>query len=189
VQNIDALEHLAGLPESHLVEAHGSFKSSYCTLCGAQYDLRWLKAEIFQPERNEGVPRCQQGGCGGVVRPDVVLFGEALPGRFWQNITEDFRTCDLLLVFGTSLVVAPFNSLVTKAGRGVPRVYVNLSKPGSTGVLGWLLSMGGNVDFSRESDLVVLGDCDRTVERLCGAVPGWQQLLDRVEVNTLEHIT
>ena len=63
--------------------------------------------------------------------------------------------------------------------------------------------MGGNVDFSRESDLVVLGDCDRwaavgwlgtvlssrTVERLCGAVPGWQQLLDRVEVNTLEHIT
>ena len=59
------------------------------------------------------------------------------------------------------------------------------------------------MDFSRESDLVVLGDCDRcaavgwleavlrcrTVERLCGAVPSWQQLLDRVEVNTLEHIT
>ena len=123
-QNIDALEFLAGLPEDKIVEAHGSFQRSYCTQCGKTYDLRWLKHEIFSPETNEGVPKCVE--CGGVVRPDVVLFGEALPERFWSNIDADFAACDLLLVFGTSLVVSPFNTLVAKPKRGVPRVYVNL---------------------------------------------------------------
>ena len=51
--------------------------------------------------------------CCGVVRPDVVLFGEQLPDRFFRLASEDFPVCDLLLVFGTSLAVAPFNHLVT----------------------------------------------------------------------------
>jgi len=144
-QNIDALEHLAGVPEDKIIEAHGSFQNSYCTKCKKTYELKWLKTEIFSPEKNEGVPKCVD--CQGVVRPDVVLFGESLPSRFWSNISSDFQSCDLLLVFGTSLVVSPFNSLVTKPGSGVPRVYINLSKPGSTGMMGWLLRMGGNVDF------------------------------------------
>ena len=92
------------------------------------------------------MPKCES--CNGVVRPDVVLFGEALPSRFWANIDSDFQQCDLLLVFGTSLVVSPFNTLVAKPGRSVPRCYVNLTKPGATGsLLGWLMTMGANVDF------------------------------------------
>ncbi len=55
------------------------------------------------PLLNEGVPKC--GTCQGVLRPDVVLFGEAMPANFWAHIQEDFQACDLLLVFGTSLVV------------------------------------------------------------------------------------
>ena len=83
-----------------------------------------------------------------MVRPDVVLFGEALPDRFWRNIDSDFQQCDLLLVFGTSLAVSPFNTLVGRSGRTVPRCYINKTKPGATGsLLGWLLSMGANVDF------------------------------------------
>ena len=86
-QNIDALELLAGVPEDKIVEAHGSFKSGYCTRCKAVYNLRWLKEQIFQGA--EEVPKCP--ACGGVVRPDVVLFGEALPARFWANIGADFQ--------------------------------------------------------------------------------------------------
>ena len=52
---------------------------------------------------------------------------------FWRRASEDFPECDLLLIFGTSLSVAPFNSMVQKPQRGVPRVYLNKSKPGSTG--------------------------------------------------------
>ena len=76
-----------------------------------------------------------------------MCFGEALPERFWSNISADFEACDLLLVFGTSLVVSPFNTLVGRPGTSVPRVYINLSKPGATGLVGWLLRMGANVDF------------------------------------------
>jgi len=64
------------------------------------------------PLLNEGVPKC--GTCQGVLRPDVVLFGEAMPANFWAHIQEDFQACDLFLVFGTSLVVSPFNTLVGK---------------------------------------------------------------------------
>ena len=60
-----------------------------CTKCKKTFDLKWLKTEIFNPETNEGVPKCPE--CGGVVRPDVVLFGEALPERFWSNISADFE--------------------------------------------------------------------------------------------------
>ena len=87
--------------------------------CGETFDLPWLKSAIFAPETNQGVPKCPK--CGSVVRPDVVLFGENLPSRFWNNISDDFGKCDLLLVFGTSLAVAPFNSLVAKPSKNAVR--------------------------------------------------------------------
>jgi len=186
-QNIDALEYLAGVPEDKIVEAHGSFQNSYCTKCEKTYDLKWLKSEVFNPDKNEGVPKCIN--CQGVVRPDVVLFGESLPNKFWVNITPDFQACDLLLVFGTSLVVSPFNTLVAKPGRDVPRVYINMTKPGSSGSLvGWFLNMAANVDFSRGSDMVMLGDCDKTVKNVCDKL-GWQEDLEKIEVQNLEDIS
>ena len=56
-QNIDALEFLAGLPEEKVVEAHGTFQRSYCTKCRKNFDLPWLKREIFSPDSNGGVPK------------------------------------------------------------------------------------------------------------------------------------
>ena len=95
-QNIDALEALGGVPEDKIIEAHGTFKEAFCQACNAKYDLAWLKNEIFKPETNEGVPKCSQCRVG-VVRPNVVFFGEALPNRFWSNIDADFRQCDCLI--------------------------------------------------------------------------------------------
>ena len=124
--------------------------------------------------------------CGSVVRPDVVLFGEALPSDFWTKASTDFPTCDLLIVLGTSLTVAPFNSLVTKPGRSVPRVYVSKSKPGAAGgFLPWLMGLGGNVNFSRSSDLIVQDDCDQTVRKLCRLV-GWEEELDALPYDIME---
>lgn len=185
-QNIDALEVLAGVPPDKIIEAHGSFQSAYCTQCRETYDLRWLKREVFSPETNEEVPKCVK--CGGVVRPDVVLFGESLPDRFWTHQTDDFSSCDLLLVLGTSLVVSPFNTLVGKPRSCVPRVYMNLTRPGaSSSLLGWALNMTARIDFSRESDLILLGDADATVSRVCTRV-GWGEELARVEVETLAEL-
>lgn len=185
-QNIDALEFLTGLPEEKVVEAHGTFQRSYCTSkqCDRTFDLPWLKKEIFSPDTNDGVPKCPD--CGSVARPDVVLFGEALPDRFWSLAREDFPKCDLLLVFGTSLAVAPFNSLVSKPPRGVPRVYINRTKPGAAGgLVGWVLGMGRSIGFNEANDLVILGDCDDTVNKICNKT-GWTKDLEEIEVEIME---
>jgi Sir2 family len=68
-------------------------------------------------QRNQGSPclllacavRCQ--GCGGLVKPDIVFFGEALPEAFFERVQQDMPACDLLIVLGTSLMVQPFAML------------------------------------------------------------------------------
>ena len=89
-QNIDALENLGGLPEEKIIEAHGTFRECFCMDCDEKYDLAWLKDQIFKPELNDGAPKCLKCKVG-IVRPSVVLFGEPLPSRFWNNIDADFR--------------------------------------------------------------------------------------------------
>jgi len=185
-QNIDALEFLAGLPEEKVVEAHGTFQRSYCTRCRRNYDLPWLKNEIFHPKSEDGVPHCEDNGCGGVVRPDVVLFGEALPEVFWSRASQDFPLCDLLLIFGTSLSVAPFNSMVQKPRSGVPRLYINKSKPGSAGFLGWIMGLSASIKFSGKQDLIVQDDCDKTIRNICQINSGWSDELDNITVEILE---
>ena len=69
-----------GVPNEKIIEALGTFKEAYCQACKAQYDLKWLKDEIFKPETNDGVPKCTSCKTG-VVRPNIVFFGESLPNR------------------------------------------------------------------------------------------------------------
>ena len=110
--------------------------------------LKWLKEKVFETAEGEpNVPHCDK--CGGVVRPDIVFFGESLPNRYFQNIKSDFQECDLLLVLGTSLTVMPFANLITESKSNVPRVYINLSKPGSAGLLGKIMGLGTVSEFLR----------------------------------------
>ena len=84
-QNIDALEHIAGVPEEKIIEAHGTFHRSYCTKCKCQYSLQWLKERVFDSDADVNVPKCEK--CDdAVVRPDIVFFGESLPRRYFQTI-------------------------------------------------------------------------------------------------------
>ena len=69
----------------------------------------------------------------GLVKPDIVFFGEQLPSRFIQCLQRDFGECDLLLVMGTSLVVQPFASLIDRPRPGTPRLLINRERVGEGG--------------------------------------------------------
>ncbi|NXK70596.1 SIR2 deacetylase, partial [Sylvietta virens] len=78
-QNIDTLERVAGLDPELLVEAHGTFFTSHCLRpsCRQSYGLAWMRERIF----SSLVPKCEK--CQGLVKPDIVFFGENLPSRFF----------------------------------------------------------------------------------------------------------
>ncbi|XP_072277849.1 NAD-dependent protein deacetylase sirtuin-3, mitochondrial [Pyxicephalus adspersus] len=97
-QNIDGLERVAGIPAEKLVEAHGSFSSATCTMCLKEYPGKTFYDAVVESQ----VPHCSS--CGGLIKPDIVFFGEQLPARFFLHLT-DFPSADLLIVMGTSLEV------------------------------------------------------------------------------------
>ncbi|ESS69928.1 putative silent information regulator 2 [Trypanosoma cruzi] len=122
-QNIDGLERASGLPMSFLVEAHGSFSTASCIECRSPYDIELASRE----SRNGKVPHCDR--CGGVVKPDVVFFGESLPDAFF-NVFAEITEVELLLIMGTSLQVHPFAELAVRVRPDVPRVLFNLERVG-----------------------------------------------------------
>ena len=79
-QNIDTLDTLAGLPADLIVEAHGSFASSHCLQCRTEVSSEHV---LRSGVRTGEVVRCQ---CGGLVKPDIVFFGEGLPDRFFERM-------------------------------------------------------------------------------------------------------
>ena len=100
-QNIDGLHRAAG---NRLVyELHGSVHENVCMDCGREYALDWLL-------RTSGVPRCER--CGGVVKPNVVLYGEAPDKYTCMGACREISNCDLLIVAGTSLAVEPAASFL-----------------------------------------------------------------------------
>lgn len=163
-QNIDTLERLAGLPEHAVVEAHGSFADQHCIECGAHYDGNKLRDEILRGE----IAYCYD--CGGLVKPDIVFFGEALPPRFHKTIGL-LRSADLLLVLGTSLTVHPFASLTQLVPEGCPRVLINMTPAGDIG--------------ERPDDVTLLGRSDELVRALCEALgDDWVRELDAMWAET-----
>ena len=112
-QNIDGLHQMAGSQE--VLELHGSVHRNVCQRCGETYSAEWVLA-------TEGVPRCEK--CGGLVKPDVVLYGEQLDERVLLASVEAIARADLLVIGGTSLVVYPAAGLVDYFG-GSDLVIVN----------------------------------------------------------------
>ena len=100
-QNIDGLHQAAGSRVVH--ELHGSTHRNVCTRCGETYSAEWVMA-------TEGVPRCEK--CGGLVKPDVVLYGEQLDEHVLLASVRAISEADLLVIGGTSLVVYPAAGLV-----------------------------------------------------------------------------
>ena len=99
-QNIDGLHQAAGSRD--VLELHGNLWRARCAACGARYDLRTI-AEDERP------PVCL--GCGNLMRPDVVLFGEIVPAGAFEMAAAKAQTCELCFVIGTSAVVYPAAAL------------------------------------------------------------------------------
>ena len=119
-QNIDGLHQKAG---SQVVwELHGSVLRNYCMKCHAPYDLDAITALHEQAE--DGVPRCPE--CGGIVKPDVVLYEEGLDSRVIEESVAAIRGADLLVIAGTSLAVYPAAGLIDYF-NGSHVVIVNLA--------------------------------------------------------------
>lgn len=112
-QNIDGLHQKAGSRE--VLELHGSVLRNYCQDCGKFYGPEAIA-------RSQGVPRCD---CGGVIKPDVVLYEESLDDTVMYKSINYIRNADMLIVGGTSLVVYPAAGLINYY-RGHRLVLINL---------------------------------------------------------------
>ncbi|KKY15165.1 putative nad-dependent deacetylase sirtuin-2 [Phaeomoniella chlamydospora] len=157
-QNIDCLEREAGVPADKIIEAHGSFATQRCIDCHLEYPDEKMKEHITKKE----VPRCPK--CNGLVKPDIVFFGESLPESFHRNRSLPSEA-DLAIVMGTSLTVQPFASLPAFVGEPTPRLLINLEQVGGLG--------------SRADDVLLLGDCDTGVSKLADAL-GWLEELEAI---------
>ncbi|XP_072168087.1 NAD-dependent protein deacetylase sirtuin-2-like isoform X1 [Diadema setosum] len=177
-QNIDTLDRVAGVPDEKIMEAHGSFHVGHCLNadCRKEYSEEWMREKIMA----DLVPKCKACETGGVVKPDIVFFGESLPVKFFPLVMQDFPKCDLLLVMGTSLVVQPFASLIDKVPETTPRVLINNEKTGQTDPLMMMLGMGSGMDFDSDNkyrDVALLGSCDDGCKKLVELL-GWKKEFD-----------
>ena len=99
-QNIDGLHTIAG--SKNVYEVHGTTYSNHCIKCNKQFDANY----VFN---SKGVPYCT---CGGIIKPDVVLYGEMLPEEAFTNSINEIQKADMLIVLGSSLTVYPASGLI-----------------------------------------------------------------------------
>lgn len=103
-QNIDGLHQMAG--SKNVIELHGTLHKNYCLNCGSSYNMAYVV------NQKETIPTCEK--CGGIVRPDVVLYGESLKMKSINDADDLVESCDTLIVGGTSLLVYPAAGYVRK---------------------------------------------------------------------------
>ncbi len=143
-QNIDGLHQQAG--NRDVIEFHGTFATQYCMDCGRRVESRSVDLEVLPP-------RC---ACGGHLRPDVVMFGEAIDFDRLQRAQMLAATCDAILVVGTSATVEPAAHLpVIARHAGAAVIEIN---PEPTPL------------SSRISDITLLGTAGSMMKRLTAAV-------------------
>ena len=163
-QNIDTLERIAGI--KNVIECHGSFATATCTKCRHKVD----SCEIQEDVLNQRIPMCvlcspnsvsstdankrnpnhKELVANGIMKPDIVFFGESLPNEFHDTIEADKTKCDLLLVIGSSLKVRPVAFIPSSLPAHVPQILINRE----------LLD---NFGF----DVELLGDADVVINQLC----------------------
>ena len=136
-QNIDGLHQAAG--SKNVLELHGSILRSYCSACGKPYPADKMN-------HGEGVPHCS---CGGVIRPDIVLYEEPLDESIMTRALHYISEADVLIIGGTSLNVYPAAGLINYY-RGNKLALINL----------------GSTPYDNEADLVINEKIGRVFGRL-----------------------
>ena len=115
-QNIDGLHQAAG--SKRVYELHGTVHKNYCVDCGKFFDLQYIVD-------SDGLPKCDK--CGGIVKPDVVLYEEGLDDSTVSGAVKAITEADMLIIGGTSLNVYPAAGLINYY-RGNKLVLINMSK-------------------------------------------------------------
>jgi NAD-dependent histone deacetylase SIR2 len=141
-----------------------TFPRQSCIDCKKSYPEERMRDAI----RNKWVPRCPDLSCNGLVKPEIVFFGEQLPAAFFENRILPSQA-DLAIVMGTSLSVHPFASLPQLCEDGAPRLLINSEQVGEIG--------------SRPDDVLMLEDCDTGVRKLAEAC-GWLEELEALWAET-----
>ncbi|XP_066445636.1 NAD-dependent protein deacetylase sirtuin-3, mitochondrial-like [Eleutherodactylus coqui] len=160
-QNIDGLERMAGIPSEKVVEAHGTFSTASCHLCYTSFPPKEARDCIM----NGKSPRCKV--CYGVVKPDIVFFGEDLPKQF-SSFSTDFPKADLLIVMGTSLKIEPFANIVNAVRPNVPRLLINRDLVGPF-----------KNEPLKSTDVAELGELCEVTRKFVSAL-NWQTDMDEV---------
>lgn len=153
-QNIDNVETSAGIPSDKLIQCHGSLKTATCLICKKIWSMEMFIDPICQGER-PSCPGCKgtserpRRHAAGLVKPDMIFFGDSLPTSFEKRWKDDKNSVDLVLAIGTSLRVYPVSGLREIFDR-VP--WVNISK-----------TRIDDIPF----DIQLIGNCDNVVANLC----------------------
>lgn len=165
-QNIDTLERVAGI--NNVIECHGSFSTASCTKCKFKTTADAIREDIFA-QRIPVCPKCQpnvthssdasdsvaEGDLktiveNGIMKPDIVFFGEGLPEEFHTVMASDKDQCDLLIVMGSSLKVRPVALIPSSIPASVPQILINREQL-------------RHLEF----DVELLGDSDVIINQLC----------------------
>ena len=117
-QNVDSLHQMAG--SKNVLELHGTTATYSCDRCHLQY----TEAQVFDFLKKEQIPRCI---CGGLIRPDIVFYGGALPAGVFEKAIAYVSKCDVFIVAGTSLNVYPAANLMNYY-QGNKCILINLQK-------------------------------------------------------------
>lgn len=125
-QNIDDLHHRAG--SKTIYELHGTSFKNHCMKCGKSYSIDYIV-------KSDGVPRCE---CGGMIKPDVVLYEEALDQDTISLACDAISKADVLIIAGTTLIVQPAASFVNLY-RGNKLVLINLSEVPNEGRINYVI--------------------------------------------------
>lgn len=136
-QNIDGLHQAAG--NKNVLELHGSVLRNFCTRCGKSFSVDDIM-------NSSGIPHCE---CGGIVKPDVVLYEEGLNSGILNQAIHDIRNADMLIVGGTSLTVYPAAGLIDYY-QGDRLVLINKSETSRNSMANLVIkeSIGDTLEFA-----------------------------------------
>lgn len=146
-QNIDNLQQRAG--SRRVLELHGHMREATCIRC---YRVVPVDPSMIQALRSGKIPVCE---CGGTLKPNVILFGEQLPVQVFNQAMEEARRCDLILVSGSSLEVAP--------AADIPFLAVK------NGAKGMIINLQPTA-FDPHAEVVIHGDVAEILPRIVGVL-------------------
>jgi NAD-dependent SIR2 family protein deacetylase len=192
-QNIDTLEMAAQI--KNVIQCHGSFATATCTVCKYKVDSEFIREQIFNQDipycfkckeiqdskattteeptnqssddDEDFMPKFENSGVG-ILKPDIVFFGEGLPDHYHRSIELDKTNCDLLIVIGSSLKVKPVANIPHLLKSDVPQILINRESL-------------KHLNF----DIELLGDCDVIVNELLMRLEE-RRLNDKINPNQLE---